>query len=141
MRGRRAVKVVVGSSNLTQEGLSSSGELGLAVAFQADSAPTSLICASFDGQWKLAKSLQERQIGLYEKRYRAAHKQKSVAGLPTLREILGRNEGGTARHSPSASGRPIVSYDDGKTWSPLPADEKPGPAEVYVGWDRVADRP
>ena len=37
------------------------------------------------------------------------------------------------------SGRAIVSYDDGKTWSPVPADEKSGPTEVYVGWDRVAD--
>jgi hypothetical protein len=35
--------------------------------------------------------------------------------------------------------RPIVSYDDGKTWSSLAADQKSGSPEVYVSWDRVPD--
>ena len=37
------------------------------------------------------------------------------------------------------SSRPIVSYDDGKTWSQLPEGEKPGRAQVYVNWEKVED--
>ena len=40
------------------------------------------------------------------------------------------------RHTISASGGPIISYDDGKTWRPFPADQKPGATEVYVFWNR-----
>ncbi len=37
------------------------------------------------------------------------------------------------------SGNTVVSYDDGKTWATAEAGEKPGPTQVYVGWDRVTD--
>jgi len=37
------------------------------------------------------------------------------------------------------TGRPTVSYDDGKTWNLLPEGEKPGPVQVYVDWLKVQD--
>ncbi len=35
------------------------------------------------------------------------------------------------------TGQPMVSYDGGKTWIVLPTDQKPGPIEVYVTWNRL----
>lgn len=37
------------------------------------------------------------------------------------------------------TGRPLVTYDDGKTWNWLPEGQKPGPAQVYVTWRKVQD--
>jgi hypothetical protein len=42
------------------------------------------------------------------------------------------------RHANGSTGPPIVSYDDGKTWHPLPADQLlSSSVEVYVSWNRV----
>ena len=60
------------------------------------------IRARLDHQWRLATGLKERQIRLYEKRYREAHKHESLAGVPTVREILGRNERAAVPHFSSA---------------------------------------
>ncbi len=44
------------------------------------------------------------------------------------------------RYSTDAkTGKPIVTYDDGKTWDWLPEGEKPGPVQVYVTWRKVRD--
>lgn len=45
-----------------------------------------------------------------------------------------------ARYSRDAkTGRPIVTYDGGKTWYPLPEGEKPGPIQVDVWWRYLKD--
>src|SRR5439155_26742844 len=73
MRETATLKAVVGSSNLTKEGLTSGGEFALAVALQANATAARKLCASFEQQWELGMRLEERQIRLYEKRYRLVH--------------------------------------------------------------------
>ena len=47
MRETATLKAVVGSSNLTKEGLTSGGEFALAVALQANATAARKLCASF----------------------------------------------------------------------------------------------
>jgi hypothetical protein len=42
-------------------------------------------------------------------------------------------------YSTNANNQPIISYDNGKTWAPLPEGQKVGKTEVDVSWERVGD--
>lgn len=86
----------------------------------------------------------------YELKYNTDEKHVYIASKPTdcdwTRAPLGdkgcRYEKTIemVRYSTDAkTGKPIVTWDDGKTWHSLATGEKPGPVQIYVTWRKVQD--
>lgn len=83
------VKAVVGSSNLTRDGLSSGGELNVYLSSAADSAPMRRLLRAFDDDWKArAVPLDEGIIGRYAESESVKQQRARTKSLP-LRSILG----------------------------------------------------
>lgn len=83
------VKAVVGSSNLTNDGLSSGGELNIYLSSTADSAPMRRLLRAFDDDWEdRAVPLDEGIIGRYAKSDSVKQQRARTKSVP-LRSILG----------------------------------------------------
>lgn len=89
VRAGGRVKAVVGSSNLTSDGLSSGGELNVYLSSAANSAPMRRLSATFDEDWESrAVPLDEEIIGRYERSGYAKPQREAKKSVP-LRSILG----------------------------------------------------
>lgn len=83
------VKAVVGSSNLTSDGLSSGGELNVYLSSAARSAPMRRLLRAFDDDWEnRAVPLDEEIIGRYAQSQSVKQQKARTKSLP-LRSILG----------------------------------------------------
>lgn len=84
------VTAIIGSSNLTKEGLTSGGELNIAFTFSKDSKPCLELNNAFEKDWQhRSVSLSIDQIRRYEK-YHRENKEKSKLIYIPLRKILGK---------------------------------------------------
>jgi len=85
IHGARSSTVIVGSSNLTSDGLLSSGELNLSLSLSKASAIP--LCKAFEEEWIDSVDLTNKQIKLYQQlRPTLAGKQQYVP----LSKVLGR---------------------------------------------------
>lgn len=105
VRGKRQTSLVVGSSNLTGEGLLSSGELNLALSMANGSLNSREALRVFDMDWvhRSVPATPERI-----KRYEAyRQKQTAVKGMTAeeMKNILGKQ----AKHVKAAAGSPSVA--------------------------------
>jgi HKD family nuclease len=102
------VKAVVGSSNLTSDGLSSGGELNVYLSSAADSAPMRRLLRSFDNDWEdRAVPLDEGIIGRYAKSDSVKQQRARTKSLP-LRSILGART--TSSRAKDERPEPPVSF-------------------------------
>jgi HKD family nuclease len=104
LRSRTRTIAIVGSSNLTREGLLSGGELNLVVRLLKNSLPGKNRTQIFDDDWKhRAVSLRYEQIVEYEKTRPEPPKHESYS-KGQLAKILGAT---TTHRQATANGQPI----------------------------------
>ncbi|MBM4136461.1 MAG: hypothetical protein FJ241_06470 [Nitrospira sp.] len=86
---KSTVTAIIGSSNLTKEGLISGGELSIAFTFSKDSKSYLKLNQAFEKDWKYhSVSLSDAQIRRYEKYHRESKEKSKLISIP-LRKILG----------------------------------------------------
>jgi len=89
--GRQQVRLVFGSSNLTQDGLNSPGELNVLLRIQKDDPAYKLLMSQFESEWERnSVTLTEKRIARYESR-----RPKSPApgiNLSSIKDILGTDD-------------------------------------------------
>jgi HKD family nuclease len=89
VRAGGQVRAVIGSSNLTKDGLSSGGELNVYISSYATSAPMRRLSSMFDADW------EERAVplnkGIIDRYVRLGHfnQQKKLKHTVSLRKIIG----------------------------------------------------
>jgi HKD family nuclease len=89
VRTGTTLRAVVGSSNLTSDGLSSGGELNVYLSSPATSAPMRRLSEAFEEAWeRQAVPLNEEIIGRYERSGYAKPQRAAKKSMP-LRSILG----------------------------------------------------
>lgn len=90
IENKSTVTAIVGSSNLTKQGLNSGGELCIAFTFSKDAKPCHKLNQVFEKDWKHhAVALSDAQIEMYEK-YHIDSKEKIKKIHIPLRKILGK---------------------------------------------------
>lgn len=82
------VRVSIGSSNLTHDGLKSSGEMNLTLSVKRDSAPLRAIHRVFEAEWERGRPLTKAIIERYEKARPSQAGRLLRAAIP-LAKILG----------------------------------------------------
>jgi HKD family nuclease len=132
LKHRSVLNAILGSSNLTKEGLISGGELNSLISFKADSAHARRIRKVFEEEWSVRRSLPltKARIDAYAKR-RGRQKGSSSLTKQDLQAILGASplhEAGAAPAKRVAYWRTCISGFAKESTSALVSQE--------TDWDR-----
>ncbi|HWE94277.1 MAG TPA: phospholipase D-like domain-containing protein [Tepidisphaeraceae bacterium] len=123
---RQKAIAVVGSSNLTAEGLAGTGEYNAVISLRKKSAAFRSLCKPFEKEWTRAKPLYAEQIARYERA--RPNLIKVLQPSISLREILG------ARSSPSEVEKVERQY--WRVWiAGFVADETEEIVSASTDWD------
>jgi HKD family nuclease len=93
----RGITALIGSSNLSREGLSGDGELDLSISFSAADGAAKQLAEEFDAIFSDTVPLTKALIERYAARYDLLRKQGKPKGLPALSSILKADAKGEVR--------------------------------------------